>query len=115
MELSFPKIKWWFKSHTDTKPVVFVGWIAGREKEESFLKDLGVTGQIMWHAYEDKRSRSDHRLNPPTGVYEHCIITMDIAKKLKEFYPYFSSFVFTGLDKNGKQTAYQPLWKGEYD
>ena len=97
-----------------TPPVKFVGWIYGNIEDEWILRDLGVEGRMIW-----KQSDNSRRIQPyaetKNGIFEHCAITMKVAKKLRDNFPAFPPQTFTGIDKDGNQTIHQPLWKGIYE
>jgi len=95
-------------------PVKFIGWIYGNPKDRPTLQSLGVEGEMKW-----KTSDNNNKIQPfaetKNGIFEHCIITMEVAKRLRDNYPAFPPQTFTGIDKDGNQTIHQPLWKGEYE
>jgi hypothetical protein len=84
----------------------YLGYIYGNPNDSAILHLLGVQGQMIWRP--DKHADK-------LGVFEYCIITMDVAKSLRDKYPAFIPTVFTAVDDEGNQTINQPLLFGRYD
>ena len=97
-----------------TQPIEYHGWIYGNIEDEWTLRELGVTGKMIWRV-SDNSNRIQPFAYTKTGIFEYCTITMEVAKKLRDNYPAFPPQTFTGVDKDGNQTIHQPLWKGEYE
>ena len=97
-----------------TVPVEYVGWIYGNIEDERILRELGVTGKMIWKA-SDNSNRVQPTADEKSGIFEYCTITMEVAKKLRDNYFAFPPQTFTGIDKDGNQTIHQPLWKGIYE
>ena len=95
-------------------PIEYHGWIYGNVKDEWILRELGVTGKMIWKV-SDNSNRTQPFADTKIGIFEYCTITMEVAKKLRDNYPAFPPQTFTGIDKDGNQTINQPLWKGEYE
>lgn len=89
-------------------PVKYLGFIRANEDDEDFLRLLGVEGNLK---YKD-------------GNFEMCEIPVEkateIVPELKKYFPSFSTVVFTGVDKNGKNVCgmnfydYSPSYRGEW-
>jgi len=95
------------KERKSTKPIAkYIGYIYGNPNDSATLRLLGVQGQMIW--------RVDKHANK-LGVFEYCVITIDVAKLLRDKYPDFSPNVFTAVDDEGNQTINQPLLFGRYD
>lgn len=97
-----------------TTPIEYHGWIYGNVEDEWELRELGVTGKMIWKARDNKGSATPGA-DKKSGIFTYCTITMEVAKRLRDNYTAFPPQTFTGIDKDGNQTIHQPLWKGEYE
>lgn len=94
-------------------PVYFVGWICGNKNDRRRLVELGVEGDMKWKRVDNsKRDLMSLAARGKVGVFEQCIITFDVAKKLKANYPAFDPTTFTAFNDKDEQTIDQPFWEG---
>jgi hypothetical protein len=80
----------------EQKSVKFVGWIYGNPDDRDILIELGVTGEMIYHA-SDNSNVLTIGAHKKSGYFSHCIITKEVAITLKANYPTFQPRTFTWL------------------
>lgn len=76
-------------SHFKPKDVTYVGWIEGKPEYIPMLRNLGVTGQMVYA--------------PLNNAIEFCSCSDDVMQRLIKQWPGFHPGCFTAVDSNGNQ------------